>query len=67
LKELILIYLNTEEASEKLFTTQYTIRKYIRQGKLIASKVGKHFLIAEDEIDKFLKEMTFKVKKEKRK
>ena len=62
-KELKLSYLNTEDASKRLYTTPYTIRKYIRQGKIAAAKIGKNYLIKLEEIERFLQEMTFKKKR----
>ncbi|MGE0201764.1 MAG: helix-turn-helix domain-containing protein [Candidatus Melainabacteria bacterium] len=53
-------YVTTELAAEKLFTTPYTIRKYIRQGKLAAAKIGKQYLIEYEVLEAFLKQMTYK-------
>jgi excisionase family DNA binding protein len=55
-----LTYITTDEASKRLYTTPYTVRKYIRQGKLMAAKIGKQFLIQEDELIKFLESMVYK-------
>ncbi len=48
-------YMDTKEAAEILLLSPFTIRKFIRNGKLTASKVGKSFLISEDEIEAFVK------------
>lgn len=48
--------MTTDEAAKKLYTTPYTIRKYIRQGKIIASRIGKNYLIDEAEINRLLNE-----------
>lgn len=57
----MLQFVTTEEAANRLFTTAYTIRKYIRQGKLHAAKIGKQFLIPEEEMESFLKRMIYKM------
>jgi excisionase family DNA binding protein len=54
-------FVTTDDAAKRLYTTAYTIRKYIRQGKLQAAKIGKQFLITEDELTRFLKSMVYKV------
>jgi excisionase family DNA binding protein len=56
--------LNTEEAAKRLYTTPYTVRKYIRQGKLAAARIGKQYLIMEEELLELLKKLTFKVRPE---
>lgn len=53
-------YVTTEHAAKKLFTTPYTIRKYIRQGRLKAIKLGKHYLIEPDNLDEFVQTFTYK-------
>lgn len=53
-------YITTDEASKRLYTSAYTVRKYIRQGKLLAAKIGKQFLIQEEELVKFLEKMVYK-------
>jgi excisionase family DNA binding protein len=52
--------MTTEEAAKRLFTTAYTIRKYVRQGKLQAIRIGKQYLIFEEAFDQFLQEMIYK-------
>lgn len=55
-------HVTTKEAAKELYTTPYTVRKYIRAGKLAAAKIGKQYLIPKDELSLFLNEMTFKQK-----
>jgi excisionase family DNA binding protein len=52
--------MTTQQAASRLFTTAYTVRKYIRQGKLAAARVGKQYLILDEELTRLLKEMTYK-------
>ena len=52
--------MTTEEAAKRLFTTAYTIRKYVRQGKLQAARIGKQYLIPEEEFVQFLQRMIYK-------
>jgi excisionase family DNA binding protein len=58
-------FITTEEAAKRLFTTAYTIRKYVRQGKLLAARIGKQYLIPEDEFTSFLQRMIYKTPVEK--
>jgi excisionase family DNA binding protein len=53
-------FITSEQAAERLFVTTYTVRKYVREGKLRASKPGKHFLIEEESVSDLLKRMTYK-------
>lgn len=53
-------FMTTEEAAKRLFTTAYTIRKYVRVGKLKAAKIGKQYLIPEEEFTQFLNRMIYK-------
>lgn len=46
---------NLNEVCELLKMNKQTIRKYIRNGKLKASKVGTHYLVTEDAIKEYLK------------
>lgn len=46
--------ITTEEAATRLLTTPETIRKYIRDGRIRAAKIGKHFLISEEELNLFV-------------
>jgi excisionase family DNA binding protein len=52
------LFINTEEVAKQLWMTPYTIRKYIRQGILKAVRMGKHYLIPQEEVDRLLKNMT---------
>jgi len=58
-------FITTEEAAKRLFTTAYTIRKYVRQGRLLAARIGKKYLIPEDEFSAFLQQMVYKTPVEK--
>ena len=49
--------ITTEEAAKRVFTTPYTIRKYIRQGKLLGAKFGKQYLIRESDLESLLEKM----------
>lgn len=49
--------ITTEEAAKRVFTTPYTIRKYIRQGKLLGAKLGKQYLIRESDLEALLEKM----------
>jgi excisionase family DNA binding protein len=53
-------YITTEEAAKLLYTTPYTVRKYIRKGLMSAARIGKHYLILEDDLANLLKQLTFK-------
>ena len=48
--------ITTKEAAEMLYTTEYTVRKYIRNGRLTASRIGKQYLIDPNDIEKLLQE-----------
>jgi excisionase family DNA binding protein len=48
--------LKTEDVAQQLYMTAYTIRKYIRLGKLKARKVGKQYLVPQTEVDRILAE-----------
>ena len=50
-------FITTEEASKVLWVTAYTIREYIKKGKLKAVRIGKHYLIAKAEVEKLLNTM----------
>jgi excisionase family DNA binding protein len=52
--------MTTDEAAKRLYTTPYTIRKYVRRGKLQAARIGKQYLIPEEEFSAFLKRMVYK-------
>jgi excisionase family DNA binding protein len=48
--------LKTDEVAKRLYMDPYTIRKYVRQGKLKATKIGKQYLIEESEVERILNE-----------
>lgn len=45
----------TEQVAELLQVSVITVRRYIKSGKLKASKIGKDYRIKESDIDNFLK------------
>jgi len=47
-------YFDTKEAAELLHCTRWTIREWIKDGTLKASKAGRRYLISEWEIQKLL-------------
>jgi excisionase family DNA binding protein len=56
MKEIAGIKLYTVQETAKLLeVTAQTIRKYIKEGKLKAQRVGRPFYIAESSIKEFLK------------
>lgn len=50
-------FITTQEAAKRLYTTPYTVRKYIRQGLIDAVKLGKHYLITEEAVAEFLERL----------
>ncbi len=44
-----------KEVSEMLKMNIQTLRRYIKEGKLKASKVGTHYMITEESLKEFLK------------
>lgn len=46
---------NLDEVCDLLKMNKQTIRKYIRNGKLKASKVGTHYMVTDEAIKEFLK------------
>ncbi len=46
---------NLKEVVELLGLNIQTVRQYIKDGKLKASKVGTHYIVTEDAIKEFLK------------
>jgi len=56
--------ITTEQAAERIFTTAYTIRKYIRQGRLLAAKIGKQYLIREEDLNQFFESLLGKPEKQ---
>ncbi len=49
--------ITTQETAKRLYTTPYTVRKYIRRGLLEAVKLGKHYLITEKAVEEFLERL----------
>lgn len=47
-------YLNTHHVAKKLGVNIQTVRHYIRKGELRAAKVGKRYVITQEDIDAFL-------------
>lgn len=47
-------YLTVKEVAEVLRVTPYTVRKWIRQGKLFASKTGKEYRIHNGHVQGFI-------------
>jgi len=47
-------FYNVEALSKMLFIPVDTVRKYIRKNRIKAIKVGKRYLVSEDNLDKFL-------------
>ncbi|MEW5783648.1 MAG: helix-turn-helix domain-containing protein [Bacillota bacterium] len=47
-------FLTTEEVAKIIKTTDYTVRKYINEGKLSALKIGKSWRISKDDLETFL-------------
>lgn len=50
--------MTTEQAAKIIYTTAYTVRKYIREGKLAAAKIGKQYLIREADLDRLVDRLT---------
>ena len=48
-------YLTTKQAAERLGTTDRNVRLLIRNNKLRATKVGRDWIIAEFDLQKFLR------------
>lgn len=46
---------NVKDVVKLLHLNIQTVRQYIKEGKLKASKVGTHYIITEDAIKEFLK------------
>jgi len=46
--------ITTDKAAKMLYTTPYTIRKYIRRGMIQAVKIGKQYLIQQKAVESFL-------------
>ncbi len=50
--------MTTEQAAKIIYTTAYTVRKYIREGKLVAAKIGKQYLIQEADLVQLFERLT---------
>lgn len=50
-------YYTPEEVAAKLKLSVYTIWKYIREGKLPASKIARGYRISDEQIDRFMKSL----------
>lgn len=46
----------TKQVSEFFHVKEYTVRKWIRQEKIKATKVGRRWLITEEEVERVIKE-----------
>lgn len=51
-------FLNTKEASQLLRIHPETLRRFIREGKIRAYRIGKQKLIKEDELKNFIEKST---------
>ena len=47
-------FYNVEALSKMLFIPVDTVRKYIREGKIKAIKIGRYYLVSEENLQKFL-------------
>ncbi|MDD3718094.1 MAG: helix-turn-helix domain-containing protein [Actinomycetota bacterium] len=47
-------YLNTHHVAKSLGVNVQTVRHYIRQGELRAARVGKRYVVTQEDIDDFL-------------
>ncbi len=50
-------YYTPEEVATKLKLSVYTIWKYIREGKLPASKIARGYRISDEQLDRFMKSL----------
>jgi len=50
-------YLTPEQVAETLQITVATIRRYIRDGKLKASKLGRVYRVSRAEVERFMREL----------
>lgn len=48
-------YYTLKEASEVVHIGVRTLREYVKDGKIKASKVGRSYLVGETELDRFIK------------
>lgn len=56
-------FYNAETLAEMLNIPADTVRKYIRQGRIKAIRVGKRYLVSEENLDKFLDGEVDKIEK----
>ena len=47
-------FYNVEALSKMLFIPVDTVRKYIRKGRIKAIRIGKYYLVSEENLQKFL-------------
>ncbi len=59
-------FITTQDASKLLYLTEYTIRKYIRNGTIKAIKLNKHYLIHKSEIERILQSHLLKSEESKK-
>lgn len=48
-------YMNTSHVAKRLGVNIQTVRHYIRKGDLQAAKVGKRYVVTQDDVDAFLR------------
>jgi len=53
-------YYTPEQVAEKLQLSVRTIWKYLREGKLPASKIARGYRISEEQLDRFMKSLEVK-------
>ena len=54
-------FLNTKEVAAILRVSPYSLKRYIRDGKLKASYVGHTYLITPDEVSRFVDSLSGKI------
>jgi len=50
-------YMTTKEVSQLLRVHQGTVQRWLREGTLVARKIGRKWLITESDLDKVVKEV----------
>ncbi|MDD2212171.1 MAG: helix-turn-helix domain-containing protein [Syntrophomonadaceae bacterium] len=53
-------YYTPEQVAEKLQLSIHTIWKYLRAGKLPASKIARGYRVSEEQLDRFMKSLETK-------
>ncbi len=53
-------YYTSEHISKHFEVAPETVRRWIRQGKLKAKKIGKHYIVRHDDFKKFMEKGTTK-------